>query len=294
MVFAYFVMLSSNHSKISILIYLFTSIILACAVSFIFVGVGWFSGELGINRTTETLKLLIPWTNYNLLFLLDRALNYHPTEAQLLFIVEILGINLIGILIILILKENREVIILPFDVNFDDTQMSGKAISEMLIVELNKILKIHASYRNIELIGNIGAITPNWHIKTENLTLDLPIIEEHLGQSMEAIGTFSLGSASLPLGQILMLIKQYCPFTEPDSIVTGCVQKFGPDLCIVSRMKWKNCSWAAHKDLGGSKERLHLIFFLSYNQYINIILLERCLRTYLIMRMLDPWRHSGI
>lgn len=248
---------------LKLLVFIFVVIIIGFMVSFIFVAIGWFSGELGISRITENWTLVIPWTN--LAFPLGPSLNYRVSEQELFFMVEIVAATLIGILLMGILKEEGETIILPFEVVVTnkaiDKIINGNTIAEMLMGELIRIKKIHTNSVNIRSGGNLPQI--------ELPTVQIPLKGispkgENIDQFVESLGTFDLGSTSLPLGSLLVLIRRLCPFTDPGNSITGYLLIQGSDIRLSARMKWKEDLWSLHKEFRGTRE-------LSYQELSDMI-----------------------
>jgi hypothetical protein len=236
--------------------------ILLNVIASIFVSTGKFLSVFGINNSTEIKSLPVFSLNdssphkltdtmFNQInYALDQIIpilnqiNAHiPYDINILSMAEGLALLLLGILLLGILREEQGITIMPFEDedNFDRNHLNGNAISEMLIGELNKILKINKVDFNVDLSGNSQPITPNISVRNKISVPEFPIKSDNLNQNLKALGTLGLGSTSIPLGDILILIRKICPFTDPGLVITGCLQKYGRDPLIgLNFMIWKS------------------------------------------------------
>lgn len=218
-------------------------LVISCVIALIIASIGRLSSELGIYNSTA--KQDISYTLLNQNISLHQFLNYFPSKADILSLAEVTAFLLLGILLLGIFKKEKGITILPFDVDVGDQNLSGKAIAEMIINELNRIMGIHKGHSGSMLTGNLRQITPNWFIKNQVfLPSGIFFKSEGLTQNIEAVGTFGLGSASIPLGSFLILIRQLCPLADPGPVVAGSLQKYGSEICLAAHMKWRNSSWS--------------------------------------------------
>jgi dipeptidyl aminopeptidase/acylaminoacyl peptidase/tetratricopeptide (TPR) repeat protein len=238
-------------------------IVLFFVISFLFAGIGWFSRELGINQTIW----LIPGIGYTLP--LNIFLNYLPTEEELIFMIELMAAVLLGILLIGILRDEDNIIVLPFDVDYfkntsTGNDIQGKTIAEMLIVELHRIRVIHNENNENAFKGNL----PQVQLPRDSMPNLMSARGENISQFMESLGPFSLGPTTFQLGSILILIRKLCPFTNPGHFIAGCLLICESDICLLARLKERDL-----KDGGGLWE-LHKDFKLEINKISYDDLLE--------------------
>jgi hypothetical protein len=119
-------------------------------------------------------------------------------------------------------------VVMPFDIFPSDgkEKFSGKAISELLTYELQRILDIHSQ----QFEGT--------SIKLENLSVpSLMPKSETLAYSIGEVGTVSAGSVSLPIGALITAIKRICPYTDPEKILTGSLQSYGSTISLFARLE---------------------------------------------------------
>jgi tetratricopeptide (TPR) repeat protein len=184
--------------------------------------------------------------------------NLPPIKALEEFFVSLgaIGISLIEIclaflLIVLILIlflyvfVEEGLIFLPFEVSEAAGKYNGKALSDLLNAELSRALYIHG----LEL----DPIEPDIKIRSEFVTLPtISIQNENLAKLIAGLGVVGTGTISLPLGQILLIIKRICPWCNPGIFVSGSFQEFGSAFAITTRLEHKNIeinSWVAHHEM---------------------------------------------
>jgi len=239
--------------------YVFTrmlvSLIILYVGAFIIIAVGNLLKELNIDGFKSRQNISIPIINHVI------SLDFPKDEVVFLSMVGILSLLLLGLLLMVIFKAENGIVILPFEIDPCDKKYSGKAIAEMFITELKRINRIHMDdpdskpmWRSGEI--NLAEIQPKIR---ENLVLPRinPQINpegESLTKKIEALGTFGFGSASLPVGNIILLLKQICPGSDPGLIVAGCLQKYGSDLSLVAHMKWRDISWSLRAEKEQSQD----------------------------------------
>ena len=220
------------RTAIDLLIAFLVLIVISFVISFVFAGFGWFFRELGINQKT--------WL---------------PTEEELIFMIVLIAAVLMGILLIGILRDEDNITVLPFDVDYfkksaTGNELSGKTIAEMLIVDLHRIRAIHNEYNENGIKGNL----PQVSLEKYSMPIQMSARGENISQSMELLGPFSLGPTTFQLGSILILIRQLCPFTNPGHFIAGCLLICESDICLLARLKGRDLKegggiWEEHKDL---------------------------------------------
>lgn len=231
-------------------------------IASLFVAGGRLLNIFSIDNTTQNQSTQIIFVINNTLPSGIMAL--FPYNVNIFAMVETVALLLLGILLLGVLKEEQGITILPFEDNLNEKGTNSNAISEMLIVELSNILNIHGVSLNVNLVGNLRSITPNTSLREKVILPPFPIEGESLNKNLEALGNFGLGSASIPLGNILVLIRQICPFTDPGLIISGCLQKYESDICLVAHIKWKNSAWSIHQKMSDRQK-------ISYNDIYGLI-----------------------
>jgi len=213
--------------------------------AFIVIAIANLLTELNIYYFNAKNYLPIPLFNYNI------SLDF------LLYMAGVFAFLLLGILLMGIFRAENGIVILPFEVDPRNEKLNGKVISEMLITELKRINRIHVDgqySKSMWRLGeiNLAEIQPNEEIREK---FALPQINpqinpegESLTKNIETLGTFGFGSTSLPIGNIILLLKQICPGTDPGLIVAGCLRKNGADVYLDAYMKSKNSSWSLRQE----------------------------------------------
>ncbi|MCK9439924.1 MAG: hypothetical protein M0Q13_00660 [Methanothrix sp.] len=203
--------------------------------------------------------------NANLDFLKNGA---DLNSNDLWFTLGIVALLLLGILLMGIFKAEKGIVILPFEVDPSTEKVSGKAIAEMLITELKRINRIHMVRQYSTTMSHMGEINlaeiqPNYELREKMVFPQIyPRINpegENFTKNIETIGNFEFGATSLPVGNIMILLKQICPGTDPGLIVTGCLRKYGNEISLAAHMKWKNSSWQLRSKQKNSIEVLNNI-----------------------------------
>jgi hypothetical protein len=110
-----------------------------------------------------------------------------------------------------VFKKEEGLVIMPFETSGNEQgKYNGKLVSDLLIGELQRILKVHG--HKFEGIA----------VTTENLSI--PVIvpkSETLDYSIADMGTIGDGSSSLSIGSLIVAFKRLCPGSEPVPILTA-------------------------------------------------------------------------
>jgi len=144
-------------------------------------------------------------------------------EIVISFNVIIIGfiiLIVVGIILNWIFKD-KALIVLPFEVISSDEKYSGKAISESIVSEFNRISQIHNSGPSpIELISDVR--------RAFSLPLDKAKVDLENGLSSGPLnlgsGTLGFGSSSISIQELLVLLKRKFPFRAHAPIVSGTIQ----------------------------------------------------------------------
>ena len=187
------------------------------------------------------------------------------------------GAPLAFLLVLLIywLCKRKGTIVLPFDNATGEGKYNGKAISDSLIAEMQRIRQIHET----ELEG----------IKSEKLFLpEMRPARESLDESFTKMGKASLGGTTLSLGGILVALKQIFSFKE--SFIAGSIQKYGKLIRLVARMEYKHevLAWEASCEIESDQQVTDLIKDLAYQVIQNFSQKSISVKPWL---NLDFWRY---
>jgi len=182
------------------------------------------SGVDGINEFTAVIN--------------DTMTNSSEIMTSLLTIsVAALALAFLVMFVCWLSKDEEGVIILPFEVPEDEKKYSGKALSHLLTAELLRIDRIRKTK---------SEPAP---IKVENI--NFPVFKppsENVSSEIGKIGTVEAGTASIPLGQILVTIKRLWPWGTKSSVISGCLQKYGSATSLIACHEHQNMkTWEARK-----------------------------------------------
>lgn len=136
--------------------------------------------------------------------------------------------------------QNRGLVILPFAVFGDQNSLDGRAISDSLTLELQRILKIHKSFENKRPEASERSLL-FLPIQTEKLE-ELSIKPETLEMNVSEIGTLEFGGLTISLGEIMVFLNHIflfhyvLPKKEPGKVITGSLHKFGSLARLVAHM----------------------------------------------------------
>lgn len=168
----------------------------------------------------------------------------------------LLLLSLIWILIAWI-SEDEGLVVLPFKVANAENAYDGKAISDLLVAELDRIIRIYPrkniwsarlsrSGPNISILDsttNSRNAMPQRFESTLDLYEILPSLStESISSSISSVGSVNVGGTTLSIGLFLVTLKRLCPLGNPGSIITGSLQKYGSKVCLI-----------AHKENLGNK-----------------------------------------
>jgi tetratricopeptide (TPR) repeat protein len=146
------------------------------------------------------------------------------SEIVISFIIIIIGVIffiVIGMIFYWIFRD-KSLVILPFEVINSDEKYNGKAISESIVSEFNRIRQIHGSPEPpvIDLISDArrGFSLPLGQVKVDlkNAISSGPM---NLGS-----GIIGVGSSSISIQEILILLKRKCSVRTRAPIISGTLQ----------------------------------------------------------------------
>jgi tetratricopeptide (TPR) repeat protein len=153
------------------------------------------------------------------------------------------------------LFRGEGIIVLPFENTTGDGKYSGKAISDSLISELQRIRKIHS----LELRGICAEKIASVAISQVNPG------SENLDQELSNLGNIGLGETSVSIDKLLVALKRVCPFSRPEGLITGSIQKYGNQVRLVANFKKSQIySWEADRKIKSDEEIPEIIKDLAY------------------------------
>ena len=119
-------------------------------------------------------------------------------------------------------------LILPFEVVNSESKYNGKAISDLLFAELQRIKHINSTkYEGIE-----------------NESLER--FPEFTGEntSIPQLGTVGIGSASVSIGELMVTIKRLFRGNNYQSVISGNLDNYGSKIKLVACIKGnQSCTW---------------------------------------------------
>jgi tetratricopeptide (TPR) repeat protein len=158
---------------------------------------------------------------------------------------------------------------LAFENATGDASYDGQAISDLLLVALQRIWRIH----NLgDLVGcpedsQIGL--PSLQASMPAQKLKLPALQckgDTLNDSITDIGTISVGDSQVPVGRLLLTLKRLWPTGRRDNVLAGSLQKYGQELRLAARTKAKDGLhvWEVAGSAGAGEKLPQLIQDLAY------------------------------
>lgn len=161
-------------------------------------------------------------------------------------------VTLVGMLVAWMSGKGEGTMILPFDNATGETKYDGKAISDSLIAELQRIRQIH-------LVEHEG-------IQSEELALPkLSPSKESLASSIADVGTVGVGETTVSIGRLLVTLKRLWPIGDPGSVITGSLQKYGPMIRLVARMEHREVrAWEVSRKIEGDEQIPDLVSDLAF------------------------------
>lgn len=172
-----------------------------------------------------------------------------------------LAILLLLLFIIWMSRSRAGVVILPFDNATAEPKYSGKAISDSLIAELERIRQIHARpYAGIPESWSEGQLPRGSNRRRPGDALVTSSEEDAVNSALKDVGTVGAGETKLSVGQILLTLRRLWPIGAPEAVMSGSIQKYGPLIRIVARMDHGRVyPWwdPAKGDAGASRKEVH-------------------------------------
>jgi tetratricopeptide (TPR) repeat protein len=158
--------------------------------------------------------------------------NSNKIFDQSIEILKVIGAIFLFVLISLILRwlaaKGKGTVVIPFEDLDTGNPNKGKAIANSLVAELNRI----------KHINTITQSDNDEHIKLQLLNIPPLIpIQENIEKSLLSIGTFEIGDAKIPVGQVLLLLRSLWPFGDKSRVISGDIQKYQNVTRLVVRLE---------------------------------------------------------
>jgi len=134
-------------------------------------------------------------------------------------------------------KNEDGIMILPFEVAAGEEKYSGKAVSHLLTAELLRIRRIHKiEYKGISLMS-------------ENVTVPhLAPVSEDLTYTVSQMGPVGLGTTSIHLGPLIVILKRLWPRGDSGQVISGSLQKYGSMTSLLACLEHQKIRvWEASK-----------------------------------------------
>jgi len=192
---------------------------------------------------------------------LDQFLDANATRLFNFLKIIIFMLLLLALLFILInIYSKHGIVILPFEISKNES-LSGIAIADQLTAELIRIKQIHNIKYN-ELILQRNSSLFGTQFTTEQSLGNQKMVDpktKFMEFSMADIGTIDVGSNSLSLGNIIIAFKNICPYSNPDTIIRGSLQRYGSTIVIVALLEGNDVqSWTVRQPIdNNNEEQLH-------------------------------------
>lgn len=172
---------------------------------------------------------------------LDKSQSLSTLAANITYLLKIIILVILFLTILFIflkIYSQQGIVILPFEMG-TNKNLSGVAIADQITAELVRIHTIHNTNYEKEIIlknqtewqaelstglflGKGGMIVPK---------------EDLIKFSMANTGTISTGYGSLDPGKIIVAFKDICPYSKPDTIIRGSLQRYGPNIVLIALLE---------------------------------------------------------
>jgi tetratricopeptide (TPR) repeat protein len=212
----------------------------------------WFRNRLG--NGLELIVFLIIFTLLTRLILIFFKMNFESilTErisekafsdllTQIVNLSQILGlIILLGFLSILLhwfSSRGAGTVVLTFEETTALPNIKGKAIANLLVVELHRIRDIHT--RLIDSIGEVEEDLQQQKLGQFNFPPLTPI-RENIESYLSDIGSFEVGKNRFDFGRILLILRWLWPFGGVNRVIHGSIQTSDSETRLIVRLEYEN------------------------------------------------------
>jgi len=197
--------------------------------------------------------------------LIDFPCNIERLRDAIFLLLQIAGMLLVFFILYIfnewLCGKNAGIIVLPFDNTTDQKQYSGKAISDSLIAELNRIRHIHNCLCECE-----DEVTLNKMNFSSQWSKDCPPFSNYtLNENIANLGTVGHGQIELSIGPLMVILRRLWPFGSPGIEISGSIQKYGSTIRLVARMEHKNVdAWEVSRKIQGDETITDLVKDLAF------------------------------
>ncbi|MEO6501159.1 MAG: tetratricopeptide repeat protein [Jatrophihabitantaceae bacterium] len=158
-----------------------------------------------------------------------------------LVLLEASGIFLLLAVIVLLvvwLCQPDRITIREFENATGNANLAGSAITAALAGELQRITAIHAAQQDLELPASKG-LPPTVLSSRDRLADSVlsPVDPKASAETIAAIGTVEFAGTSIPVGQVLVALRQLWPFRHSESVITGRLYRHEASLRLVVHLQ---------------------------------------------------------
>jgi len=217
--------------------------------------------------------------------------NTTQNSAYLFTLIKIIVYLLIGLVFIVVFKEEKRISISPFKAQVDNENYSGEAITDLLITEMKKINSIHSRKYPPIVPGKpsretytLSTIIPLFDPINEVRILNTkPPITGSISGSITELGTVNTGPVSISIGQLLIFLRRSSPFNNTEIFIEGSLQKYGSTICLVAYHEGINSWMVCHEVKPTEKIKYEIIpdmvRDLSFKIFVDLFL-DRSAKTW--------------
>jgi tetratricopeptide (TPR) repeat protein len=183
----------------------------------------------------------------SILIVMASAIGLHSIDeiqnfmiSLLVIIATIIGILFFGAIIFWIIRKD-DMLILPFEVMSAENKFSGRAISESLIAELNRIEKINKiklekpELRRLPLLDEevVGEVLDQILETIKDVTIKT-------SEGIPDVGMINLGTTTVNIGPFSTFLKGHVLNRKPIGVISGSFQRYGSVICLVAHIEYKD------------------------------------------------------
>jgi tetratricopeptide (TPR) repeat protein len=218
----------------------------------------------------------------SVVFLRLHPLNISDTRDYLFFLAEIVAILLLLALTFLLIiwmllvvrwLFNKKPALLPFDIAGGEDQYSGRALADMLRLELQRIYSTYERFSpdthfevpvtphssSSLLIKQHDRIPATLNLSDAFEFLDSENLDEQLANTL----TVGVGQTKLSLGQLLVTLAKVWP--SQGTVLRGSQQRYEQLICLILRMEGhKHHTWRVGREVEDDHDIENLVTDLAY------------------------------
>lgn len=248
------ILIKISQLTVRLLSYLLPILIIAYIFILAVFAVVKLTGALGINDYLKSYLQNYP----SFLNDLQHSLGAFGDNYTIYLLTIIAGL-LVGMLILIIFKDDKDLMILPFEVAATTEKYLGKAISDQIAADLRNIRSIYEEELTISS-PDIERF-PTYQTVTKQTGWDnVSTTDSKALNSLSELGTIGISSISLPLGQLMVVLMQMCPIRSPQRLVSGSLQNYGSEVILIAHVKHnENHSLEVHRKMESSSAKLCIV-----------------------------------